>query len=149
MTTQGRRRTQGGTTTRSAGGGAPAPGAPARPAAARSAGVAAIPILGLAMIVLAVPAALRADAAAAAAGAKLYKEKCVGCHGADGSGNTPMGRALKAGNLRKPEILAKKDAELAASVTNGKGMMPPQKGNLSAVQIQQILAYVRAMTRGK
>jgi mono/diheme cytochrome c family protein len=105
-------------------------------------------ILAIAVLVLtalAVPATARADAAA---GAALYKEKCVGCHAADGSGNAPMGKALKAGDLRTPEIQGKKDAELAASITNGKGKMPAQKG-LSAAQVSQLLEYVRTLAKAK
>jgi len=102
--------------------------------------------LALFATALAMPPAARADAAA---GAQLYKDKCMGCHGADGSGSTPMGKALKAGDLRKPEIQAKKDAELAASITNGKGKMPAQKGNLSAAQIAEIITYVRTLGKAK
>ena len=98
----------------------------------------------LAATALSMPAAARADAAA---GAQLYKDKCVGCHGADGSGSTPMGKALKVQDIRKPEIQAKKDAELAASITNGKGKMPPQKGNLSAAQIGEIVTYIRSLAK--
>ena len=87
-----------------------------------------IGILVMAVLVvltaLGLAATAHADAGSVAAGAALYKEKCVGCHAADGSGNAPMGKALKAGDLRKAEIQAKKDAELAASSTKGKGKMP-------------------------
>jgi mono/diheme cytochrome c family protein len=103
-------------------------------------------MLALFATALVLPAPARADAAA---GAQLYKDKCVGCHGADGSGSTPMGKALKAGDLRKPEIQAKKDAELAASITNGKGKMPAQKGNLNAAQIAEIVTYVRTLGKAK
>src|SRR5258708_28927750 len=108
-------------------------------------GVLTTVLLRVAQPELALPAMARDDAAA---GAALYKEKCVGCHAADGSGNAPMGKALKAGDLRKPEIQAKKDAELAASITNGKGKMPAQKG-LSAAQGGQILEYVRSLGKAK
>ena len=108
-------------------------------------GILATALLLLVLTALAVPATARADAAA---GAALYKEKCIGCHAADGSGNAPMGKALKAGDLRKPEIQAKKDAELAASITNGKGKMPAQKG-LSPAQVGQILDYVRTLGKAK
>ncbi|HEV3076823.1 MAG TPA: cytochrome c [Thermoanaerobaculia bacterium] len=97
------------------------------------------------VLTLAVPATARADAAA---GAAIYKEKCIGCHAADGSGNAPMGKALKAGDLRSPQIQGKKDAELAASITNGKGKMPAQKG-LSAAQVSQLLDYVRTLAKAK
>jgi mono/diheme cytochrome c family protein len=108
----------------------------------------AIAVLAMAALVLAalaLPAAARADAGA---GAALYKEKCIGCHAADGSGNAPMGKALKAGDLRTSQIQGKKDAELAASITNGKGKMPAQKG-LSAAQVAQLLEYVRTLGKAK
>jgi len=109
------------------------------------AGIAVLAMAALVLAALAVPAAARADAAA---GAALYKEKCIGCHAADGSGNAPMGKALKAGDLRTPQIQGKKDAELAASITNGKGKMPAQKG-LSAAQVAQLLEYVRTLGKAK
>jgi len=39
--------------------------------------------------------ALRATAASAEDGAALYKAKCASCHGAEGKGDTPVGKALK------------------------------------------------------
>jgi cytochrome c6 len=118
-------------------------------AGASAAVTAATVIAVLALAAIAVPAAARADAASEAAGATVYKAQCVGCHGADGSGNTPMGKSLKAGDLRKPEIQAKKDAELAASIEKGKGKMPPTKGKLSAAQIGQVVDYIRTLAKAK
>jgi cytochrome c6 len=119
------------------------PAAPAVPAV-----VALVAILAVVVVAAAgVPAAAGADAAAA--GAAIYKDKCIGCHGADGSGNTPIGKSLKAGDLRKPEIQAKKDAELAASILNGKGKMPSNKGKLTAAQVDEVLAYVRTLAKPK
>jgi cytochrome c6 len=115
-----------------------------------SAAIAAATVIAvLVFAAIALPAAARADAASEAAGAAVYKEQCVGCHGADGSGNTPMGKSLKAGDLRKPEIQAKKDAELAASIEKGKGKMPPAKGKLSAAQIGQVVDYIRTLAKAR
>jgi mono/diheme cytochrome c family protein len=133
--------------TKSGIGGAPEPAAAAAPAARdrwTTAPIAALAVVLLIATALSMPPAALADAAA---GAQLYKDKCVGCHGADGSGSTPMGKALKVQDVRKPEIQAKTDAELAASITNGKGKMPPQKGNLSAAQIGEIVAYIRTLAK--
>jgi mono/diheme cytochrome c family protein len=111
-------------------------------------GIGILAVAALFLTALAIPATARADAASTAAGAAIYKEKCIGCHAADGSGNAPMGKALKAGDLRTAQIQGKKDAELAASITNGKGKMPAQKG-LSAAQVSQILDYVRTLGKAK
>jgi cytochrome c6 len=106
-------------------------------------------IAAVAFTALTMPAPARADVASEAAGATVYKDNCIGCHGADGSGNTPIGKSLKAGDLRKREIQAKKDAELAASILNGKGKMPPTKGKLTAAQVEQVVAYVRELAKPK
>jgi mono/diheme cytochrome c family protein len=125
----------------------------AKPSIAGASAVAAIVAVVAVLVLAAVaaPAAARTDAAGAAAtaGAAVYKDNCIGCHGADGSGNTPIGKGLKAGDLRKPEIQAKKDAELAASILNGKGKMPSTKGKLTAAQVDQVLAYVRGLAKPK
>jgi len=131
-------------------GGAPEPAAPAARAARdrwTTVAIAAPALVLLVATALSTAPAARADTASVGAGAQLYKDKCVGCHGADGSGSTPMGKALKVQDIRKPEIQAKKDAELAAAIANGKGKMPPQKGNLSAAQIGEIVTYIRTLAK--
>jgi mono/diheme cytochrome c family protein len=78
-------------------------------------------------------------------GAAVYKAKCASCHGADGSGNTPAGKSLKVRDLRSPEVQKMSDAELIAATTNGKGKMPAYGSKLSAEQIKQLVAAIRAM----
>ena len=89
---------------------------------------------------LALPAAALA---AAPDGAQLYKDKCIGCHGADGSGQTPMGKAQKAGDLRSPAVQSQTDAQLAATVTKGKNKMQPFGTKLSPPEIAAVVAYLR------
>jgi mono/diheme cytochrome c family protein len=103
----------------------------------------------LVLTTLAAPATVRADAASEAAGAAVYQAQCVGCHGADGSGNTPIGRSLKVQNLSLPEIQAMKSADLAAAIEKGKGKMPPFKGKLNAAQIGQVIDYIRSLAKAK
>ena len=100
-----------------------------------------------AALILAVLFAPAAPAATASAGAAVYKDKCIGCHGADGSADTPLGKVLKVQDLRRPEVQALPDAQLVAVITNGKGKMPAQKGRLTAAQIDQVVAYVRSLTK--
>ena len=113
---------------------------------ATNATVTAVLVLAL---IAAVPAAVRADATSEGAGAPLYKAQCVGCHGADGSGSTPVGKSLKVQDLRKPEIQAMKDADLASTIEKGKGKMPPFKKKLSAAQIGQVVDYIRSLAKAK
>ena len=101
------------------------------------------------LALLAVPAAAGADAASTAAGADVYKAQCIGCHGPDGGASTPIGKALKVQDLRRPEVQAMKDADLAAVIEKGKGKMPSFKGKLNAAQIGHVVEYIRTLAKAK
>ena len=75
--------------------------------------------------------------------AALFKSKCVMCHGEDGSGNTPSGKALKAKDLRSDEVQKNSDAELTEVITKGRSKMPAFGQKLKPDQIQQLVAYIR------
>jgi mono/diheme cytochrome c family protein len=82
------------------------------------------------------------------AGATLYRQKtCATCHGADGSGNTPAGKAMKARDLRAAEVQNKSDEELAATIADGRGKMPAFKSSLSAAQIRELVTFIRGLAK--
>ena len=89
------------------------------------------------------PSAFADDAAA------LYKTKCAGCHAADGSGSTPMGKNLTARDLRSPEVQKQADAQLAEITTKGKNKMPAYDKKLTAEQIKELVAYIRELGKKK
>jgi mono/diheme cytochrome c family protein len=101
-------------------------------------------LLIMALCLLSVP--MRADDAAA-----VFKAKCVACHAADGSGNTPMGIQLKSFDLRSPEAQKLTDAELTEIITNGsKGKMPAWGKLLKPEDIKGLVAYIRTLAaKGK
>ncbi len=99
--------------------------------------------LPLVLLLLAVTPSL-ASAEGSAAGADVYKAKCLSCHGKDGSG-TAVGKSLQAADLRSPEIQKKSDAELTQSVSEGKGNMPAFTGNITDDEIHSVLMYVRTL----
>ncbi len=84
-----------------------------------------------------------------AAGKDLFAGKCVMCHGADGSGNTAMGKRFNIQNLRAPEIQKRSDVELAASITKGKNKMPAFEGKLTSEQINNVIAHIRELPKQK
>ncbi|HVT15557.1 MAG TPA: cytochrome c [Thermoanaerobaculia bacterium] len=96
----------------------------------------------LTVAALALPAAALAAAPDAP---KLYKDKCIGCHGADGSGQTPMGKAQKAGDLRSPAVQDQTDAQLSATVAKGKGKMQAFGKKMSPDEIAAVVAYIRTL----
>ncbi len=99
-------------------------------------------VLTAALILVAAPAAF-----AAADGAAIYKAKCASCHGADGSGQTPMGKSLKLRDLGSPEVQKQTDQELYNWTADGKGKMPAYKGKLTEAEINTLVAHIRAMAK--
>jgi mono/diheme cytochrome c family protein len=77
--------------------------------------------------------------------AKLYKAHCAPCHAADGSGDSPSGKAMKAKDLRSEEAQKKTDAELTELISKGQGKMPAFGQKLKPEQIQQLVAYVHQL----
>lgn len=92
---------------------------------------------------------LTGSAHAQSDGASLFKTKCAACHGADGSGNTPMGENLKIRDLRSDEVQKQTDDQIIAIITNGKSPMPSYKGKLTDDQIKQLTAYIRELAKKK
>ena len=88
----------------------------------------------------------------AADGAAGYGKKCASCHGADGKGNTKMGKKLKCRDLSDAGVQAKlTDAAIKKSITDGvkeggKVRMKPVKG-LSAADIDAVVKYVRSLKK--
>jgi cytochrome c6 len=92
---------------------------------------------------LAVALATPTIALAQAKGQDTYKAKCAMCHGADGSGNKAMGTMPQSG----AEVQGMSDAQLSATITNGKGKMPAYKGKLTDAQISDLVSYIRSLKK--
>jgi cytochrome c6 len=100
-------------------------------------------ILFLGLASLALPGAVRAQGDAA----KTFTANCVLCHGANGSGDPPAGKALKAKDLRSAEVQTKSDAVLAAAISKGSGKMPAFGSKLSPDVISSLVAYIRQLPK--
>jgi cytochrome c6 len=85
----------------------------------------------------------RADSAEA-----TYKAKCQMCHGPDGKGETPTGKAMKVKDFGSEDVQKMSDADLAATITGGKGKMPAYK-TLTPDQVKELVAYVRSLGKKK
>lgn len=90
---------------------------------------------------------LAAPAMAQQAGEATYKAKCAMCHGADGAGNTPVGKNMKVRSFKSAEDVKASDAELIKETTNGVGKMPAYKGRLTDAQIKDVVAYIRTLQK--
>jgi len=74
-----------------------------------------------------------------------YKAKCAGCHGADGKGDTSVGKMMKIRDLASADVQSQSDADLNGIITNGKGKMPKYDGKLTADQIKDLVKYIRTL----
>ncbi len=79
----------------------------------------------------------------ASEGQKVFEDKCVRCHGDDGSGNTVLGKPLGAMDLRSAPVQTLTDAQIYTQINKGKANMPPFGGALNPTQINDLIAYVR------
>ena len=80
-------------------------------------------------------------------GAATYTSKCQMCHGADGTGNTPAGKAMKAPSFLSPATVKESTADLIAITKNGKGKMPAYAGKLTDAEIKDVIAHVRTLQK--
>jgi mono/diheme cytochrome c family protein len=76
-----------------------------------------------------------------------YKAKCAGCHGPDGAGSTPAGKAMKVRDFHAPEVQKETDAELTDIITNGKNKMPKYGDKLKDSEIKDLVGYVRMLVK--
>jgi mono/diheme cytochrome c family protein len=91
-------------------------------------------------VIFSVPVSVRAQDASA-----LFKSKCAGCHGADGTGSA-MGKKMGAHDFTSAEVQKMSDAELADIITNGKNKMP-KYGSLKPEEVKGLVAYVRTLKK--
>ena len=81
--------------------------------------------------------------------ASTFKAKCALCHGADGKGNTPVGKKMGIPDFTSPDVQKQPDSDLIQIVTKGKSKMPSYDGKLKPEEIKALVAYLRQLGNGK
>jgi cytochrome c6 len=104
---------------------------------ARVAGVAVL----MAFAIVSVPARAQDS------GAATYKTKCAACHGADGKGDTAVGKTNKIRDLSSGDVQQQSDADLTGIITNGKGKMPAYGKSVKADQVKDLVTYIRSLAK--
>ncbi|MGC2529613.1 MAG: cytochrome c [Candidatus Acidiferrum sp.] len=91
--------------------------------------------------VLVWPAGVRAD------GGALFKAKCAACHGADGKGDTGMGKMYKIRDLGSADVQKQSDAELTTIISDGKNKMPGYSKSLKPDEIKELVGFIRTLKK--
>ena len=81
------------------------------------------------------------------AGEKVYKAKCSMCHGPDGAGATPAGKATKARDFCSDEVKKETDQEWTHIIVKGKNKMPGYDKKLTDTEVKDVIAYIRALCK--
>jgi cytochrome c6 len=81
------------------------------------------------LVVLAAVFALSTWMFAADASAHLYKGKCATCHGAEGKGDTAMGKSMKVKDLASDEGQKQSDADLTTAIAKARNPCPAAKAS--------------------
>ncbi len=89
----------------------------------------------------------------AATAAENWDNSCAKCHGADGSGNTRIGKKLQAKDYTDANVQAKlTDEEMFNAIKDGvtkdgKERMKAFKDELPDAEIHDLVAYIRQMKK--
>lgn len=85
-------------------------------------------------------------------GKALYDQQCAKCHGADGKGDTKMGKRMGAKDYTDPQVQASlKDEDAVKAIKeglkkDGKTVMKPGDG-LTDAQVTSLVAYMRTFKK--
>ena len=81
-------------------------------------------------------------------GKTVYETNCANCHGNGGKGDGPVGQALTPPPSDLTATKNKSDQDLLKAINSGRPgtAMPSWKGDLSAQEIQDVLAYIRSLS---
>lgn len=82
---------------------------------------------------------------------KIYSEKCVNCHKADGTGGEVdlEGDKLKVPSYKSDKALKLDDAKMASIIADGDDEMPAFGKKLSETEIKDLVKMIRKDFQGK
>jgi len=90
---------------------------------------------------------LTTPASAQGGGEKVYKARCASCHGPDGGGATPAGKATKARDFCSEDVKKESDDDWTAIIVKGKNKMPAYDKKMTDAEIKDVVAYIRGLCK--
>lgn len=82
---------------------------------------------------------------AQSAGEAVYKANCQSCHGSTGTPNPGIAKAMGVKPASDPDYKKESEADMSASVKNGKGKMKAFSGKLTDAQIKDAVDFFRTL----
>jgi len=83
-------------------------------------------------------------------GKAVYAKNCTNCHGQDGLGQTPAGKALKTVSLVDPQwATAEALPKIEAAIRDGVPRMPAMKAKLTPEEIAAVARYTQQLAGSK
>lgn len=81
-------------------------------------------------------------------GQKIFSQRCVVCHGKEGEGDGPGGKALKPqpANLRSKLVQDQTDGEIFWKITNGRGPMIKWGPIIKEEDRWHLVNYIRSLS---
>jgi cytochrome c6 len=80
-------------------------------------------------------------------GEATYKARCQSCHGAEGTPNPGIAKAMGVKPVSDPSVKSMSEAQMILVTETGKGKMPAYKGKLTDAQIKDSVAYFRSLAK--
>jgi mono/diheme cytochrome c family protein len=84
---------------------------------------------------------------AQSSGEATYKAKCASCHGAAGTPNPAMAKAMGIKPASDPAVKAKTEAQMIDTTQKGEGKMPAYAAKLSDAEIKGAVDYFRTFAK--
>ena len=82
---------------------------------------------------------------AQSAGEAVYKANCQSCHGSTGTPNPGIAKAMGVKPVSDPDYKNESEADMIASVKNGKNKMKAMSPKLTDAQIKDAVDYFRSL----
>ncbi len=82
---------------------------------------------------------------AQSAGEAVYKANCQSCHGSAGTPSPGIAKMMGVKAVSDPDMKKLSEAEMIASVKNGKGKMKAMSPKLTDAQIKDAVTYFRSL----
>lgn len=75
----------------------------------------------------------------------LYLNNCARCHGADGRGDTELGKLYSATNLTERKVKRSSRKRAARIIKNGDGSMPAFGKKMTTAEINSLVSYIKTL----